>query len=584
MALLVPKIIWRRKRGKKKTLPYAFEDLSLLSESKGVSRLKTYIGFRVSLSLLCGFENQIFGEKIGTKMMASLVSSLSATPSRALSSLCWSSSTNNNNTVARAQKSTRRRSSSVSSSFTSSGGRKKGRQNQMSFSSRHQNEKSACCVAGWSSSLLAGTPQRRRDAGVVVQAAAKSWGTSATRGSSASVEDVKKCALITAIKTPYLKSGKIDLQKYGTRVSSYRRIVVVFLFPHFNTMRATARNCLDPRFLVGFFDLCLFVCSFVCFFFLYYSCSHPLVHNAADALVEQQIAGGVQGLVVGGTTGEGQLMSWDEHIMLIAHTSKIYGDDLLVVGNTGSNSTREAVHATSQGFAVGMDAALQINPYYGKTSRAGLMKHFDAVLDFGPTIVYNVPARTTQDIPSEVIFELAKHPNFAGVKECEGNERIRNYANKGVACWSGNDDEAHDAKWDAGAAGVISVTSNVSPKLMKELMLGQKPNPKLRDDLIPLMRWLFKEPNPIGVNTALTMLGCAEPVFRLPYAPYDENTRREGKKIIESIGTEHFVSGGFGGFGGGGGSSSSSSSSSGEKSGGGVRDVNNDEFILLDEW
>jgi len=92
------------------------------------------------------------------------------------------------------------------------------------------------------------------------------------------------------------------------------------------------------------------------------------------------------------------------------------------------------------------------------------------------------------------------------------------------------------------------------------------------------MRWLFKEPNPIGVNTALTMLGCAEPVFRLPYAPYDENTRREGKKIIESIGTEHFVSGGFGP-----GSSSSSSSSSGEK-GGGVRDVNNDAFILLDEW
>ena len=325
------------------------------------------------------------------------------------------------------------------------------------------------------------------------------------------------------------------------------------------------------------FDLRLFVCLFVCFLVFVFSSFGK--RNAADALVEQQIAGGVQGLVVGGTTGEGQLMSWDEHIMLIAHTSKIYGDDLLVVGNTGSNSTREAVHATSQGFAVGMDAALQINPYYGKTSRAGLMKHFGAVLDFGPTIVYNVPARTTQDIPSEVIFELAKHPNFAGVKECEGNERIRNYANKGVACWSGNDDEAHDAKWDAGAAGVISVTSNVSPKLMKELMLGQKPNPKLRDDLIPLMRWLFKEPNPIGVNTALTMLGCAEPVFRLPYAPYDENTRREGKKIIESIGTEHFVSGGFGP----GSSSSSSSSSSGEK-GGGVRDVNNDEFILLDEW
>ena len=325
-------------------------------------------------------------------------------------------------------------------------------------------------------------------------------GSSDPRGNrrQASVEEVKKCSLITAIKTPYLKSGKIDLPKY-------------------------------------------------------------------DKLVEQQIAGGVQGLVVGGTTGEGQLMSWDEHIMLIAHTSKIYGDELLVVGNTGSNSTREAVHATSQGFAVGMDAALQINPYYGKTSRAGLMKHFGAVLDFGPTIVYNVPARTTQDIPSEVIFELAKHPNFAGVKECEGNERIRNYTKNGVTCWSGNDDEAHDAKWDAGAAGVISVTSNVSPKLMKELLLGPKPNPKLRDDLIPLMRWLFKEPNPIGVNTALTMLGCAEPVFRLPYAPYDEKTRQEGKKIMEAVGAEHLVR------------------AAGDKTAV-VRDVADEEFILLDEW
>ena len=316
-----------------------------------------------------------------------------------------------------------------------------------------------------------------------------------SKSKQALVDEVKKCSLITAIKTPYLKSGKIDLPKY-------------------------------------------------------------------DVLVEQQIAGGVQGLVVGGTTGEGQLMSWDEHIMLIAHTSKIYGDDLLVIGNTGSNSTREAVHATSQGFAVGMDAALQINPYYGKTSRAGLMKHFGAVLDFGPTIVYNVPARTTQDIPSEVIFELAKHPNFAGVKECEGNERIRNYTKNGVTCWSGNDDEAHDAKWDAGAAGVISVTSNVAPKLMRELMLGPKPNPKLRDDLIPLMRWLFKEPNPIGVNTALAMLGCAEPVFRLPYAPYDEKTRQEGKKIMETVGLEHFVT-------------------SGDAV---IRDVRDEEFILLDEW
>jgi 4-hydroxy-tetrahydrodipicolinate synthase len=90
---------------------------------------------------------------------------------------------------------------------------------------------------------------------------------------------------------------------------------------------------------------------------------------------------------------QGQLMLWDEHIMLISHTVNRFGAQLAVVGNTGSNSTREALHATEQGFAVGMHAALQINPYYGKTSAAGLRTHFHAVLQEGPAILYNVPGR-----------------------------------------------------------------------------------------------------------------------------------------------------------------------------------------------
>lgn len=167
---------------------------------------------------------------------------------------------------------------------------------------------------------------------------------------------------------------------------------------------------------------------------------------AYDNLLNHQIANGVEGVIVGGTTGEGQLMGWDEHIMLIAHTVHEYGDNLVVIGNTGSNSTREALHATEQGFAVGMHAALQINPYYGKTSVVGLRAHFSAVLNEGPAIVYNVPGRTGQDIPDEIVMELAQHPNFLGMKECTGNERIGSYTKRGVLCWSGNDDEAHDAR------------------------------------------------------------------------------------------------------------------------------------------
>lgn len=188
-------------------------------------------------------------------------------------------------------------------------------------------------------------------------------------------------------------------------------------------------------------------------------------------------------------------MSWDEHIMLIAHTVNQFGRQIKVVGNTGSNSTREALHATEQGFAVGMHAALQINPYYGKTSMAGLREHFKAVLAEGPGIVYNVPGRTSQDIPDSVIMEIASHPNFLGVKECTGNQRIKSYAERGVTCWSGNDDEAHEGRHQFSSQGVISVTSNLIPGLFNKLMHE-------RDDataasLHEFISWLFCEPNPI---------------------------------------------------------------------------------------
>ncbi|WP_273050594.1 dihydrodipicolinate synthase family protein, partial [Pseudoalteromonas sp.] len=165
------------------------------------------------------------------------------------------------------------------------------------------------------------------------------------------LEQIKQASLITAIKTPYLANGEIDLVKY-------------------------------------------------------------------DELVEIQIAADVDGIVVGGTTGEGQLMNWEEHLMLIAHSANKYGDKLVIVGNTGSNNTREAIKATKYGFASGMDAALQINPYYGRTSIAGVKEHFKRVLDIGPAFIYNVAGRTGQDLTPDIIEPLAKHEYFIGVKEC----------------------------------------------------------------------------------------------------------------------------------------------------------------------
>lgn len=262
--------------------------------------------------------------------------------------------------------------------------------------------------------------------------------------------------------------------------------------------------------------------------------------EAYDSLVHMQIERGAEGLIVGGTTGEGQLMSWDEHIMLIGHTVNCFGGLIKVIGNTGSNSTSEAIHATEQGFAVGMHAALHINPYYGKTSLEGLISHFESVLPMGPTIIYNVPSRTGQDIPPHVVHTVVQSPNLAGVKECVGNDRVKEYTSNGITVWSGNDDQCHDSRWNFGAVGVISVTSNLVPGLMRDLMFGGK-NPSLDSKLMPLVDWLFKEPNPIGLNTALAQLGVVRPVFRLPYKPLPLAKRVEFAKIVKEIGRENFV-------------------------------------------
>ncbi|KAM7275011.1 hypothetical protein ACFE04_016877 [Oxalis oulophora] len=262
--------------------------------------------------------------------------------------------------------------------------------------------------------------------------------------------------------------------------------------------------------------------------------------EAYDDLVNMQIQNGADGVIVGGTTGEGQLMSWDEHIMLIGHTVNCFGGSIKVIGNTGSNSTREAIHATEQGFAVGMHAALHINPYYGKTSIQGMISHFENVLPMGPTIIYNVPGRTGQDIPPHVIYSIAKSPNLAGVKECVGHDRVREYTDRGIVVWSGNDDQCHDSRWDHGGTGVISVTSNLVPGAMRELMFEGK-NADLNSKIMPLVEWLFQEPNPIGLNTALAQLGVVRPIFRLPYVPLPLEKRLEFVDIVKKIGRENFV-------------------------------------------
>lgn len=258
-----------------------------------------------------------------------------------------------------------------------------------------------------------------------------------------------------------------------------------------------------------------------------------------DFLVKKQIDAGVDGIVVGGTTGEGHLLSWEEHLILIAHSVHKFGDKLLIIGNTGSNNTAEAIKATQHGFAAGMDATLQINPYYGRTSTAGVIDHLTRTLAIGPAFIYNVPGRTGQDLTPDIIETLAKHKNFIGVKECGGNERIAHYEKQGIACWSGNDDESHDGRHKFGSHGVISVTSNVVPGLMRQLMDHE--NVELNARLQGLMQWLFCEPNPIAINTTLMMTGAVAPNFRLPYIALTKEQRQQGFDLLNAVNSEDRV-------------------------------------------
>ena len=258
-----------------------------------------------------------------------------------------------------------------------------------------------------------------------------------------------------------------------------------------------------------------------------------------DQLVAQQVKADVDGIVVGGTTGEGHLLTWEEHLILIAHSVHKHGKDLLIIGNTGSNNTREAIKATQHGFATGMDAALQINPYYGRSSFAGVSAHFEKMLDIGPAFIYNVPGRTGQDLTPDLIEPLSKHKNFIGVKECAGNDRIAYYEERGIACWSGNDDQCAVGRHQHGSHGVISVTSNIVPGLMRKLM--DTPNEALDTRMQPLMNWLFCEPNPIAINTTLMMTAAVAPIFRMPYKALTKVQREEGLTLLSELSQDELV-------------------------------------------
>ena len=245
-----------------------------------------------------------------------------------------------------------------------------------------------------------------------------------------------------------------------------------------------------------------------------------------EKLLDLQLAANVDAIVVCGTTGESSTLSAQEQLMLIAHAMQYTAGRCKVIAGTGSNSTAHAIEMSRAASSMGVRAVLIVTPYYNKCTQAGLIAHYTAIADSisCPVICYNVPSRTGLDMTVEPYQALAKHPNIQGVKEAGGTPaklaKTVETCQDDFFVWSGNDDEAVSAM-ALGAKGLISVLSNVRPKMTRSMIRACQQNDfalagSLQRKLLDLIGALFCEVNPIPVKKALELEGIPAGAPRLP--------------------------------------------------------------------
>ncbi|MCI7611946.1 MAG: 4-hydroxy-tetrahydrodipicolinate synthase [Selenomonadaceae bacterium] len=243
-------------------------------------------------------------------------------------------------------------------------------------------------------------------------------------------------------------------------------------------------------------------------------------------IIEDQIAGGTDAIIITGTTGESATMTDEEHKAAIKYAVEKVAGRIPVIAGTGSNETAYAVQLSQYAEAVGADALLVVTPYYNKCTQKGLVKHFTTIADAVniPLILYNVPSRTGVNIQVPTFAELAKHPRIVAVKEASGDlsavAKIRHACGDALAVYSGNDDQIVPIL-SLGGSGVISVLSNVAPRMTHDICQlyfdGKvKEAADLQIGAIDLIGALFCEVNPIPVKVAMRMLGYAAGPLRLP--------------------------------------------------------------------
>lgn len=254
---------------------------------------------------------------------------------------------------------------------------------------------------------------------------------------------------------------------------------------------------------------------------------------------------GIAGIVPCGTTGESATLTFEEHkrvVEIAVDCAKVP-----VIAGTGSNNTREAIELTRHAAEAGADAALLITPYYNKPNDRGMFEHFKTIAEKCdiPIVLYNVPKRTGIDLKPDMVARLSKIKNIKAVKEASGSPgqvaQIIEQTRVGEFSVLSGDDDLTLPLMALGASGVVSVVANVAPRktvAMVDAMLSGNLEAarKLHYELLPLVRAMFLETNPIPVKTAHKLMGLAAGPLRLPLAGLAPEKEKVLAEILEKLG------------------------------------------------
>ncbi len=266
--------------------------------------------------------------------------------------------------------------------------------------------------------------------------------------------------------------------------------------------------------------------------------------EALEGLVEFQIQQGVNGLVPCGTTGESPTLSEKEDRVVIEAVVRVTNGRVPVVAGTGSNSTDMAIKYTRMAEEAGADGSLQVAPYYNKPTQEGLYRHFATIAESTslPLILYNIPGRTSVTIAAETIARLAEVPNIVGVKESTLSMNmvsdIRYLCGDEFDILSG-DDPMILPLMSLGGTGVISVVSNIAPGAVSEMVAALNSGDydrgrELHYQLLPLIRALSVETNPIPIKAAASLLGLCSDEMRLPLVPMSGENLGKLQEVMDS--------------------------------------------------